>query len=105
MNEKIKQLEQYLAQQPEDAFLIHAMALEYRKAGDFINSQQYFEKNLQLHPEYIGTYHAYGQLLEMHQQPNQAIEIYTKGLEVAQAQKDFKTYNELQSAIDLVDED
>lgn len=105
MTDRISQIKSMLDSNPSDSFLIHALALEYRKQNDFENSQLYFEKNLELHADYLGTYHAYGQLLETFKHPQKAIDIYTKGLAVAKAQNDQKTYNELQAAIDWVDED
>lgn len=104
MTDKIAQIEALLNDQPGDAFLTHALALEYRKIGDFEKSAQFFESNLSMHKEYLGTYHAYGQLLEQFKYFDKAIDIYTQGLDIARSQNDMKTFRELQAAIDWIDD-
>lgn len=105
MSERIIELKALLEETPNDSFLIHALALEYRKINNFEKSSFYFNQNLELHPDYLGTYYAYGKLLEMNHYFHKAKEIYEKGMQVAKAQNDMKTHNELQAAIDWMDEE
>lgn len=104
MTDKITQLEELLKAQPGDSFLTHALALEYRKIGDFEKSSAYFQQNLDTYPDYLGTYHAYGQLLEQNNHIQKAIEMYAQGLTIAKKLGDQKTFNELQSAIDWIED-
>lgn len=103
MTDRITQIEALLSESPTDAFLLHAMSLEYKKLENFEKSKYFFDKNLELNPDYLGAYYAYGKLLEAHHYPEEALEIYEKGKVLAQAQNDIKTYNEIQAAIDWMD--
>lgn len=105
MSERVVELKALLDESPNDSFLIHALALEYRKINNFEKSAYYFNLNLELHPDYLGTYYAYGKLLETNQYLHKAKEIYEKGMLVAKDQNDMKTYNELQAAIEWMDEE
>jgi len=52
----------------------------------------------------VGSYYHLAKLYERNQQTDAAIEIYTKGMEVAKKLKDNHNLNELRSAYDnLVD--
>lgn len=103
--ERIASLLNLLQTTPEDAFLLHALALEYGKINDSENASLYFEKNLNLHPDYLPTYYHYAKLKEQ-LDLERAILLYQKGIELAQQQQDFKTKNELELALDfIIDED
>ena len=47
------------------------------------------------HQDYVGTYYHLGKLYELLQKPNQALEIYEKGIETAKRIKDQHALNEL----------
>ena len=103
MSERIEKLIAFLKDSPKDAFLNHALALEYVKAGDEENAKKHFEINLANDPAYVATYYHLGKLLERIGQREIATGIYEKGMEFAKAAKDMHTYSELQSAYeDLV---
>lgn len=95
--DRIAQLKEFLLEQPMDAFLNHALALEYRKIEDWTNALKQFKLNLKEHPEYIGTYYHLGQLYEIIGEEEKAIETYELGMEQAQAQNDRHAYGELRS--------
>ncbi len=61
---RIEQLQLFLKDSPDDSFLVHALALEYLKAGDEIKAKYYFEQNLHKAPQYVATYYHLGKLLE-----------------------------------------
>lgn len=94
---RIDQLQAFLRENPDDAFLTHALALEYRKAGDAEGAVHCFKKNLLAHPDYLATYYHYGQLLARSGSESEAIDLYKKGMELAEDQKDTHAYNELRS--------
>jgi len=96
--ERIEKLKSFLAQQPNDNFLRHALALEYIKIGDESAARQLFEQILSDSPEYVGSYYHIGKLLERIGEPQLAIEWYEKGMFHAKALKDQHSYNELQAA-------
>lgn len=94
---KIEQLKQFLAGQPGDNFLQHALALEYVKTGDEVTARMYFEQNLIANPAYIATYYHLGKLLERLGDVPGAISIYAAGIAAAQAAGDRHALSELNS--------
>lgn len=94
---RIEQLLQFLKDSPGDSFLIHALALEYIKAGDGLKAQAYFEQNLTESPQYVATYYHYGKLLERLDEPFRAAALYEKGMEIARACGDNHAFSELRS--------
>jgi Tfp pilus assembly protein PilF len=98
--ERIEKLKEFLAASPADAFLMHALALEYVKAGNDAEARLLFEKLLAANEQYVGSYYHLGKLLERIQQPGKATAIYEKGMQVAKAAGDNHAYNELQAAHD-----
>ena len=93
--DRIEQLKSFLGETPDDAFLTHALALEYRKAGNPERAGILFRKNLNLHPEYLATYYHYGQLLERFGAISEALSIYEKGMKLAKSAGDGHAYSEL----------
>ena len=101
--DKIKKLQEYLGRQPEDTFLMHALALEYVKVDDLQAAKGWFECVLTIDPGYTGTYYHLAKLLETIGAREDAIRIYEQGMEACTAAGDQHAYRELQSAYeDLV---
>ena len=94
---KIAQILDFLKETPNDNFLIHALALEYSKAGDDAMALHYFETNLAQTPGYVATYYHLGKLLEKTGKTEEAITIYLKGMEQAKLAGDQHAYSELRS--------
>lgn len=104
MNERIEKIKTFLQSSPNDLFLNHALALEYIKIGEEELAQNCFEQNKQHDPKYVATYYHLGKLQERLHIPNEAINTYLLGMDIAKEIKDQHSYNELQSAYeDLAD--
>ncbi|MCU7552188.1 hypothetical protein OCK74_23925 [Chitinophagaceae bacterium LB-8] len=101
--ERIVQLKEFLAANPNDSFVQHALALEYIKRDDDVSAQQLFEDLLDKNENYIGSYYHLGKLLERNNNLSGAIAVYEKGLRKAKEAGDQHAYNELLAAYeDLV---
>jgi Tfp pilus assembly protein PilF len=101
---RIEKIMEMLQDQPKDSFLKHALALEYIKIDKEDEAIIQFVELLNNEPDYVGSYYHLAKLYERNQQTDAAIEIYTKGMEVAKKLKDNHNLNELRSAYDnLVD--
>jgi Tfp pilus assembly protein PilF len=101
---RIEKIIEMLQDQPKDSFLKHALALEYIKIDKEDEAIIQFIELLNNEPDYVGSYYHLAKLYERNQQTDAAIEIYTKGMEVAKKLKDNHNLNELRSAYDnLVD--
>jgi Tfp pilus assembly protein PilF len=101
--DRIQRIKDFLETNPNDNFLLHALALEYIKVGNDVDARMLFENILALSPDYIGSYYHLGKLLERTGVTKEAIQCYEKGMTAAKEAKDQHAYNELQGAYeDLV---
>lgn len=103
--DRIERLKQFLAASPNDAFLQHALALEYLKIGEDETAKNLFNQLLQQNEAYVGSYYHLAKLLERTGDKEGALATYEKGMRIAQAAGDRHAYSELQAAYeDLADE-
>ena len=96
--DRIEKLKEYLLATPGDAFLQHALALEYIKLGQDAEARRIFEELLGRDPGYVGSYYHLAKLLERAGEQALAMEWYEKGMEAAKAAGDKHAYGELRSA-------
>lgn len=94
---RIEQLLTFLKDSPRDSFLLHALALEYAKAGDDNMARSCFEQNLEQSPGYVATYYHLGKLLERSGDTDGAVRMYSLGMEQAAAAGDNHALSELRS--------
>jgi Tfp pilus assembly protein PilF len=98
--DRIEKIKEFLAQQPNDSFLQHALALEYIKLGNDEEAKKLFHNVLERDPSYIGTYYHLAKLYERTQNVDEAIKIYEKGMEEAKKAGEQHSYGELKSAFE-----
>jgi Tfp pilus assembly protein PilF len=96
--DRIAKLKEFLASNPNDSFIMHALALEYVKLGDDTEARKLFEQVLSNDENYIGSYYHLAKLLERNDQREDAVKWYEKGLIKAKEAGDNHAYNELQNA-------
>ena len=101
---KIFQLKEFLQDTPNDSFLQHALALEYIKVGDEQAAKLLFENILTNEPSYVGSYYHLGKLLERINDNQAAITVYQTGMKEAKLANDNHSYNELQAALEDLEE-
>jgi tetratricopeptide (TPR) repeat protein len=104
MSTRLEQLQQMLVQEPHDEFLQYAVAFEYFSSGNFEKAIECFNTILQTNPDYLAVYYQMGKCYEELKQVNNAISIYTTGIELAQKQNKTKTLNELKEALFLLED-
>jgi tetratricopeptide (TPR) repeat protein len=95
---RIELLQTYLKEDPEDAFTLYALGLEYMNLEDYPMANNFFSTLVDSHPEYLPLYYHFGKLNEKVNQKMKANELYLKGVEIAKIQNDQHTLNELQQA-------
>ncbi len=95
--ERIIQLKQFLEKDPDDPFLLYALATEYMK-GDTEKARFYYEKLLREHPSYVPTYYHAAALYAYLEEQEKAAATYLKGIETAKLAGDSHALRELQSA-------
>ena len=96
--DRITRLKDFLAANPADCFIKHALALEYVKQGDDESARHLFEEVLQKDEYYIGSYYHLAKLLERINETETAIAIYEKGMQKAKEKGDNHAFSELRSA-------
>ena len=102
---RLDQLFDLLKAQPNEPFLLFAIAKEYEKAGDNNDALNYYLQLEETTPQYVGTYYHLGKLYERLQQPETAFKTYKKGMEIAKQEGDMHAYSELSGAKLSIDDD
>lgn len=95
---RLQQLLAFYHDDPNDPFIIYALATEY-KAAEPLRAWEYFQKLLTEHPDYVGTYYHAGKLLEHLQKPQEAEKVYREGLRTARRAGQMHAASELQQAL------
>jgi|SRR5690242_19240689 Tfp pilus assembly protein PilF len=96
--DRIARLKEFLASNPDDSFVQHALALEYVKTGDDAEARKLFENILNTDENYIGSYYHLAKLLERNDEKESAIQWYERGMLKAKENGDMHAYNELMAA-------
>jgi Tfp pilus assembly protein PilF len=96
---KIKQLARQIKNNPGDSFSKFALALEFRKQGEFKKARILFEDILESDPDYVGVYYHLGKLYEALDRLKNAKELYEHGINVAGTQNESRTKSELKEAL------
>ncbi len=102
--DRITKLKEFLAANPADSFVQHALALEYVKEGDDEEARRLFESLLSADENYVGSYYHLAKLLERNDDKENALRWYEQGMLKAKENGDAHAYNELQAAYeDLIE--
>lgn len=100
--ERIDKLMSFLKDNPEDLFVLFAIAKEFEKQGKWLEARQQYEQVLKLDPTYLGLYFHYVQNLIKNEMFDQAAEILELGTQEARNQKDQKSLSELMELASLL---
>ncbi|PPL00160.1 tetratricopeptide repeat protein [Parapedobacter indicus] len=98
MTDRLQQLTDFLTENPNDPFLNYALATEHLKLGNIQDALEYYEKLVDNHPDYVGTYYHLGKLYETLGRKDDAIAVYEKGMHSARVKRDMHALSELQAA-------
>lgn len=101
--ERIKLLEQFCEENPNDPFNLYALALEYQ-LDDPKKATPLFEKLLHDFPEYLPTYYQAVDFFGNQNELPRAIEIARKGIEKAKVARESKILGELRGLLESIDE-
>ena len=95
---RLEQVIDLLKDEPQDAFLNHALAMEYIAAGNDALATEIMQKVLRLHPDHTGTYYHLGHALLRQGNREEAQQVWTDGIARCKALKKQHHLAELQSA-------
>ncbi|MCA5005614.1 tetratricopeptide repeat protein [Sphingobacterium bovistauri] len=99
---RIKQLEEFLQESPQDPFLHYALTMEYLKGEDITKTKAGFENLINNFPDYVGSYYHYGKFLEKQGDVAQAEHVYKLGIQVAVEKRNHHAKSELLGALNLL---
>lgn len=95
---RLDQLKGLLENDPEDSFVLFALAKEYENLESFDTAIDTYEKLRSVDPNYVGLYYHLGGLYAELDNPETALDIYTTGIQIAEKQVDLHALSELKSA-------
>jgi Tfp pilus assembly protein PilF len=102
MSERMQKLRAMLEKAPEDTFLLYAIALEHRKAGQMPEALEQLGKVLAKDPTYCVAYQMMGQIHEQAGELDAARAAYQAGIEVADRKGDHHARDEMRGAMMLL---
>lgn len=98
--DRIEKLKEFLAADPHDPFVKHALAMEYLALGEEGMARGLLEEVLERDADAVGSYYQLGKLLERAGENALALQWYGRGIEAARRAGEKRAYNELRSAYD-----
>jgi len=99
-DDKIKRLALNLKKNPKDSFSKFALALELLKRNQVSKAVVLFESILKQDPDYLGVYYHLGKLYQQMGNHQQAGELFTTGIDLAEKQQNSRTGLELAEALE-----
>ena len=104
---RIKQLEDFLKNEPNDSFLNYALAIEYVGQEDYTKAKDLLNELMTRDPDYTATYYHLGKLYQRENDRVKAEEIYTEGIRLTRQKREQHKLAELQTALNnmLFDDD
>lgn len=96
MSDRLLQLQDFLKDQPDDAFILFAIAKEYEGLNKLTKAEEGYLYLKSVDPNYVGLYYHLGQLQEELEKPDDAMATYVAGIAVAKEIKDHHALSELQ---------
>jgi len=98
MSARLDSLLDLLNEDPDDGFLLFAVAKEYEGTDNIEKALEYYEVLRSKDPEYVGLYYHLGGLYAELEENEKAMNVYDKGIEVATTMHDFHALSELKGA-------
>ncbi len=98
MNDRLKQIQTLLDENPEDDFLTYALAKQFESQGNLQKALVTYLELKKRSPEYEGLYYHLGKLYEELDLPEKAMTVYNEGIEICKKKSDFHALSELNNA-------
>ena len=94
-----QKLEEFLAQNPSDAFTRYGIALECLREGDLAGAEAHFKSLLEANPDYVPGYQMYAQTLAQHDRAEEAKDLLNKGIAAASRQGNLHARSEMEGLL------
>lgn len=103
MKTRRKLLEEFVAQDPNDAFTRYALALELEKDNAVEEAVSQLKEVISRDPSYVAAYHQLGRLLAQTGFIEDARDTYRRGIDVAKASSDQRSRSEMLEALEMLE--
>jgi tetratricopeptide (TPR) repeat protein len=94
-NTRKQQIEEMLAEDPNDPFLNYGLAMEHVSAGNNVEAVRTFEHLIRIAPDYVPAYLQAGQASVRLNRTPEARAFLTQGMEAARKKGDQHAYEEM----------
>lgn len=94
-----QKLEEFLTQNPNDAFTRYGIALECLREGDIAGAEAHFKTLLQANPDYVPGYQMYAQTLAEHNRAEEAKTLLNNGIAAAIRQGNQHARSEMEGLL------
>jgi predicted Zn-dependent protease len=94
-----QKLEQFLAQNPNDAFSRYGIALECLREDDISGAEMHFKTLLEANPDYVPGYQMYAQTLVQHNRAEEAKVLLSRGITAANRQGNQHARSEMEGLL------
>jgi len=98
-----QQLEEMIADDPNDALSRYFLAMDYVGAGEHEEAWRRFQEMFALTPEYVPAYLQAGQLLVRMGRPAEAVQVFQHGISVARRQNDEHAAGEMEEFLHQIE--
>ena len=102
-SERLEKLQQMLAKEPNDTFLLYGIALEHKKLNDPAASLEFLDRVTGLDPGYCYAYHQKGLVHESQGDPDAAKVAYREGIQAAIKKGDDHARGEIEAALSMIE--
>ncbi|TAE89544.1 MAG: hypothetical protein EAY81_02145 [Bacteroidetes bacterium] len=99
-NERLQKLLEMLEKQPNDTFLLYAIAMEHLSVNDKNQAEELFKRVLHIERDNVPTHYQLGMILQETNRIKEAVEMFEEGMKLAKFKGDLKTVNEFRTALD-----
>jgi tetratricopeptide (TPR) repeat protein len=103
LSTRMEQLRRLLERSPDDAFLLYAIALEHKKAGDSREAIEFLDRVVEVDSLYCYAYHQRGLVYESLGDLESARRAYREGIEAATKANDPHARGEIEAALSLIE--
>ena len=97
--DRIATFRSFISRTPTDPFPRYGLAMELKTRGELAEAWAAFQELIEKFPDYVPTYLMAGGTLVALGRKDDAIGVYTQGIEVAQRRGDQHARRELESAL------
>ena len=95
-----QQIEEMLAEDPNDPFLRYGLAMEHVSTGDDLSAVNCLQELIAVAPDYVPAYQQLGQTLVRQGRPVEARQAWRRGVEAAQKTGNLHARDEMQGFLD-----